>query len=115
MNVQKPGTNLRTGGQVRRADADTVKRLTGFAVGGVPPVGHVSPLRILVDEDLLRCPEVWAAAGTPHHNFGIHPRALVEASAGTVADDVARALSNSPIWSKYQSATSAIDSPRAAR
>jgi Cys-tRNA(Pro) deacylase len=72
--------------KIRRADADTVKRITGFAVGGVPPVGHASPMQILIDQDLLQYGEVWAAAGTPHHNFGIAPDELVKASGGQVAD-----------------------------
>jgi prolyl-tRNA editing enzyme YbaK/EbsC (Cys-tRNA(Pro) deacylase) len=76
----------RLGGTVRRADADTVKRITGFAVGGVAPVGHAAPMRIVIDRDLLQYPEVWAAAGTPHHNFAIAPDALVHASGGEVVD-----------------------------
>jgi prolyl-tRNA editing enzyme YbaK/EbsC (Cys-tRNA(Pro) deacylase) len=76
----------RVGGPVRRADADTVKRVTGFSVGGVPPIGHASPVRVLIDQDLLQYPEVWAAAGTAHHNFAIRPDALVQASGGEVAD-----------------------------
>ena len=82
---------------VRRADAETVRHVTGFAVGGVPPVGHTSPLHVLIDRDLLQCPEV--AAGTPHHNFAIAPSDLVRASAGEVADvrqDPPGAAENAP-------------------
>jgi prolyl-tRNA editing enzyme YbaK/EbsC (Cys-tRNA(Pro) deacylase) len=71
---------------VRRADADAVKRCTGFPIGGVPPVGHTAPLRVLVDQDLLQYPEVWAAAGTPHAVFRTTPDELVRITGGTVAD-----------------------------
>ena len=67
-----------------RQDADTVRETTGFPVGGVPPFGHREPLRVFVDEDLLDYEELWAAAGTPHVNFPISPKALVRATGGTV-------------------------------
>ncbi len=69
-----------------REDADTVRELTGFSVGGVPPFGHRQPLRTFVDEDLLGYPELWAAAGNPSVNFAITPDALVRATGGTVCD-----------------------------
>lgn len=65
------------GTPVGRANADMVKQITGFPIGGVPPVGHVSPMRVLVDKDLLQYPEVWAAAGTPHAVFRIIPAELI--------------------------------------
>ena len=68
-----------------KADADTVRRATGFAIGGVPPYGHPAPLETLVDEDLLGYDEVWAAAGTPRSVFPLTPAQLVERSGGTVA------------------------------
>ena len=74
------------GKPVRRADADAVRRLTGFPIGGVPPVGHPSPLRILVDRGLLHHPEIWAAAGTPHAVFQTSPEELVRITGGEVAD-----------------------------
>ena len=52
-----------------RADADWVRLTTGFAVGGVAPVGHLAPPLILLDEDLLALDPVWAAAGSPRHVF----------------------------------------------
>ena len=70
------------GSVVRRADADAVKAATGFSIGGVPPFGHVAPLRTAVDEDLLGYDVVWAAAGTAHDNFPITPDDLVRASGG---------------------------------
>ena len=74
------------GHPVRRADADAVKRSTGFPIGGVAPVGHTAPLRVVIDRDLLQYPEVWAAAGTPHAVFRTTPEELVRITAGEVAD-----------------------------
>jgi prolyl-tRNA editing enzyme YbaK/EbsC (Cys-tRNA(Pro) deacylase) len=73
------------GEAVGRADADWVREVTGYAIGGIPPVGHPSPVRTVVDEDLLRFDEVWAAAGTPRAVFPVAPRALAEAAGGTLA------------------------------
>jgi prolyl-tRNA editing enzyme YbaK/EbsC (Cys-tRNA(Pro) deacylase) len=69
-----------------RVDADAVRAATGFPIGGVPPFGHSTPLRVFIDPDLLQYDEVWAAAGTWHDVFGIEPRKLVEASAGVIVD-----------------------------
>ncbi len=74
------------GGPVRRPDADTVRRLTGFPVGGVPPIGHARPLRTLLDADLLAQPRIWAAAGTPHALFSIAPHDLVRLAGAEVAE-----------------------------
>ena len=73
------------GEPVGRADADAVRAATSFAIGGVPPVGHAEPLETLVDSDLLRYDEVWAAAGTPRDVFAIAPAELVRVSGGRVA------------------------------
>src|SRR5690349_8177894 len=54
------------GGQIKRADADAVRAATGYAIGGVPPIGLASTLPIYFDRDLLQYPVVWAAAGTPN-------------------------------------------------
>ena len=70
----------------QRVDADVVRSATGFPIGGVPPFGHATPLRIFIDPDLLQYDEVWAAAGTWHDVFGIGPHKLVEASGGAVTD-----------------------------
>lgn len=72
-------------GEVRRADAEEAREATGFAIGGTPPFGHVRPLRVLMDEDLLGHDELWAAAGTPDAVFPIGPQELLEASGATVA------------------------------
>ena len=69
-----------------RVDADTVRAATGFPVGGVPPLGHATKLRLFADPDLLRYPEVWAAAGTPHDNFALAPHALVDVLGATAVE-----------------------------
>ena len=69
-----------------RVDADAVREATGFPIGGVPPFGHSTQLRIFIDPDLLQFEEVWAAAGTWNDVFGIEPHRLVEASGGAVTD-----------------------------
>ena len=74
------------GQKVRRADADVVRQATGFAIGGVPPVGHSTALPVYMDEDLLRFQTVWAAAGTPNAVFPIAPSDLVRASGARMAD-----------------------------
>jgi prolyl-tRNA editing enzyme YbaK/EbsC (Cys-tRNA(Pro) deacylase) len=75
---------VQVGQIVGRANADEVRAATGFAIGGVPPFAHASPLDVYVDADLLQHEIVWAAAGTPHHVFAISPADLVRISAGTV-------------------------------
>jgi len=72
--------------RTRRADADRVRAVTGFPIGGVPPFGHPEPVTTFVDPDLLRHEVVWAAGGTPQVVFALPPAALVEATGGTVAD-----------------------------
>ncbi len=69
-----------------RVDADRVREVTGFPIGGVPPFGHATELRTFVDPDLLRYEEVWAAAGTWHDVFPLVPADLVRASGATVVD-----------------------------
>jgi prolyl-tRNA editing enzyme YbaK/EbsC (Cys-tRNA(Pro) deacylase) len=69
-----------------RVDADVVRNATGYPIGGVPPFGHATELRVFIDPDLLQWPEVWAAAGTWNDVFGIEPHRLVEASGGEVTD-----------------------------
>ncbi len=66
------------GENVTRADPDFVRLKTGFAIGGVPPVGHAQPLETFVDEDLLQFPNVWAAAGTPKAVFELTSSDLVK-------------------------------------
>lgn len=68
-----------------KADADRVRATTGFAIGGVAPIGHLTPVTAFFDARLLDFPRVWAAAGTPHHVFSIAPRALLDLSGATLA------------------------------
>lgn len=74
------------GDACQRVNADAVRAATGFPIGGVPPFGHTTALRVFVDPDLLQYDEVWAAAGTWHDVFPLAPGDLVRASNGTVAD-----------------------------
>jgi prolyl-tRNA editing enzyme YbaK/EbsC (Cys-tRNA(Pro) deacylase) len=70
---------------VERARADTVRRVTGQAIGGVAPYGHPEPIETLVDEDLMTYDEVWAAAGHPAKVFPISPVELLRRTNGTPA------------------------------
>ncbi len=72
--------------EVRRASADEVRGATGFAVGGVPPIGHSAPVPMYCDPDLLQYDAVWAAGGTPMTVFAVEPQALVKACNATVID-----------------------------
>jgi prolyl-tRNA editing enzyme YbaK/EbsC (Cys-tRNA(Pro) deacylase) len=69
---------------IAKADADFVRRSTGFAIGGVPPLAHVAPIRTLIDEDLLALGRIWAAAGTPNAVFEVDAQELVRATGGDV-------------------------------
>jgi prolyl-tRNA editing enzyme YbaK/EbsC (Cys-tRNA(Pro) deacylase) len=73
------------GEPVEKADAEFVRRATGFAIGGVPPLGHPEPLLAVVDEDLRRFVRIWAAAGHPSAVFALTPDELVAMTGGTVA------------------------------
>lgn len=65
---------------VEQAPAAWVKQRTGFAVGGVPPLGHREPVTTLIDRGVLDQDQVWAAAGTPHAVFGVSPQVLAAAT-----------------------------------
>jgi prolyl-tRNA editing enzyme YbaK/EbsC (Cys-tRNA(Pro) deacylase) len=71
------------GQRIEKADADYVREKTGFSIGGVPPVGHPEPIRTIVDEDLLKLGEIWAAAGTPNSVVRLTAARLLEMTAGT--------------------------------
>ncbi|MGH2388735.1 MAG: YbaK/EbsC family protein [Chloroflexota bacterium] len=73
------------GAEARRANADAVRAATGFAIGGVPPLGHATALPILLDEDLLHYDLVYAAAGTPNAVFPIAPDMLLRVTGARVA------------------------------
>jgi len=72
------------GEPIEKADAAFVREKTGFAIGGVPPIGHAEPPVAFVDEDLLLYETVWAAAGHTHVVFGIAPERLPEIISGKV-------------------------------
>jgi prolyl-tRNA editing enzyme YbaK/EbsC (Cys-tRNA(Pro) deacylase) len=69
---------------VERPDAAYVREVTGYAIGGIPPVGHPHPVRTVMDQDLLRFETVWAAAGHPHAVFAIAPAELAKATGAQV-------------------------------
>lgn len=73
------------GEPVDKADAAFVREHTGFAIGGVPPVGHTQALSTYIDDDLFRYAEIWAAAGTPHAVFRLSPADLLRITGGTPA------------------------------
>jgi prolyl-tRNA editing enzyme YbaK/EbsC (Cys-tRNA(Pro) deacylase) len=74
------------GTTIVRADADAVRRLTGYAIGGVPPLAHDTSSRVLMDSGLLQYEIVWAAAGTPHAVFGIAPAELQRVTGAELCD-----------------------------
>ncbi|OIN90846.1 MAG: cys-tRNA(pro)/cys-tRNA(cys) deacylase [Comamonadaceae bacterium CG1_02_60_18] len=74
------------GQKLGRADADFVKASTGFSIGGVSPVAHVNAPVTLIDRDLLRFDEIWAAAGHPHGVFKLHPHDLQRLTGAPVVD-----------------------------
>lgn len=84
ISIEKLGRFL--GAAARRADAEAVKRTTGFPIGGVAPVGHSSHLRVLIESNLLRHAELWASGGTPHAVFRTNPDELVRITGGEVVD-----------------------------
>jgi prolyl-tRNA editing enzyme YbaK/EbsC (Cys-tRNA(Pro) deacylase) len=69
---------------IKMAKPDYVRQMTGFAIGGVPPVGHDHPLNIFIDEDLMQYDEIWAAAGTPHAVFKLTPDDLKTITSGKI-------------------------------
>lgn len=72
------------GEKISKADADYTREVTGFAIGGIPPMGHKQELRTFIDQDLLKFEELWAAAGTPHAVFSLKPVDLETLTKGKV-------------------------------
>ena len=72
------------GEPIGRADADFVRAVTGFAIGGVPPVGHLQKMETYIDEDILQYPTIWAAAGTPNAIFELKTEDLQKMTDGRV-------------------------------
>jgi prolyl-tRNA editing enzyme YbaK/EbsC (Cys-tRNA(Pro) deacylase) len=73
-------------GEIARADAKFVREKTGYAIGGVCPIGHATPPVTLIDADLLELDSLWAAAGHPHAVFNLSPDELVALTGAPVAD-----------------------------
>jgi Cys-tRNA(Pro) deacylase len=69
---------------IKMANAEFVREMTGFAIGGVPPLGHRHPITVFIDEDLLAYEEIWAAAGTPHAVVKLTPDELKMVTNGKV-------------------------------
>jgi prolyl-tRNA editing enzyme YbaK/EbsC (Cys-tRNA(Pro) deacylase) len=80
--VDEKKAALAAGEPIVRADADFVREATGFAIGGVPPVGHKTKPVVLIEESLMQFDEIWAAAGTPNAVFRLTPADLVELTGG---------------------------------
>lgn len=72
------------GEPLEKPDADYVRQVTGFAIGGVPPVGHATPLEALIDADLMLQERLYAAAGTPNALFALTPQQLQQLTRGRV-------------------------------
>jgi Cys-tRNA(Pro) deacylase len=73
-----------SGEKIQRADPEFVRAVTGFAIGGVPPIGHPNPLDTYIDNDLMGYQEIWAAAGTPNALFKLSPDDLQTMTRGRV-------------------------------
>lgn len=77
--LNEEGVAAVLGESLTRPDAAYVREVTGYAIGGIPPLGHVTPMRVFMDEDLMAFDVVWAAAGTPRAIFAVAPGALADA------------------------------------
>jgi prolyl-tRNA editing enzyme YbaK/EbsC (Cys-tRNA(Pro) deacylase) len=84
--VHEAALGARLGIELLRADADFVRRHTGFAIGGVPPLAHPSRLKTVVDRDLMNHGTIWAAAGTPNTVFEISPADLLRMTGADVVE-----------------------------
>ncbi|MFZ4849298.1 MAG: YbaK/EbsC family protein [Caldilinea sp.] len=84
--VDEKKVSALSGEKIVRADADFVRAQTGYGIGGVPPIGHPSPLRTWIDADLLSYTAIWAAAGHPNAVFCLTPADLVAMTGGAVAE-----------------------------
>ena len=76
----------RVGEALARADAEFVRAATGYAIGGVAPIGHAAPVKLLLDEDIQRFATVWAAGGTPYSVFPLTPEELRRITGAQWAD-----------------------------
>lgn len=72
------------GEEITKADADFTREVTGFAIGGIPPVGHKQKIETYIDEDLLQYKELWAAAGTPNAVFSLESATIEDLTDGKI-------------------------------
>lgn len=86
LRVDEARIGALAGEAIGKADAAFVRTVTGYAIGGIPPLAHAQPLRTFIDRNLLQYDTVYAAGGTPHAMFPIAPADLVRVAGGTVAD-----------------------------
>ena len=84
--VNEKGVGAHLGEKLKRPDADAVRAVTGYAIGGIPPFGHAAPLATYMDRDLLQYDVIWAAAGTPKAVFRTEPAKLRDAIGAAVID-----------------------------
>jgi prolyl-tRNA editing enzyme YbaK/EbsC (Cys-tRNA(Pro) deacylase) len=82
--VDEEAMQAEIGDRLQRIDAAAVREITGFAIGGVAPLGSLTPLETFMDADLMAFELVWAAAGAPHSVFGVSPQALAEATGARI-------------------------------
>lgn len=86
LRVDEARIGALAGEAIGKADAAFVRTVTGYAIGGIPPLAHAQPLRTFIDRNLLQYDTVYAAGGTPHAMFPIAPADLVRVAGGIVAD-----------------------------
>ncbi len=84
--VSEEKVAAKVGEALARADAEFVREATGYVIGGVAPLGHAKPVKLLLDEDLQRFETVWAAGGTPHSVFPLTPAQLRSATGADWSD-----------------------------
>jgi prolyl-tRNA editing enzyme YbaK/EbsC (Cys-tRNA(Pro) deacylase) len=82
--VDEAGIKTAIGDSLQRMDADAVREVTGFAIGGVAPLGSLKPLLTFIDADLMRFDSVFAAAGAPSAIFEVAPKGLAAATGATI-------------------------------
>ena len=101
--VNEKGVAAHLGEKLKRPDADAVRALTGYAIGGIPPFGHATPLATYMDRDLLQYDVIWAAAGTPKAVFRTEPGKLRDATERVVIDvNVRRRLTSNPRFARLR-------------
>jgi len=82
--VNEKAIALHVGEEISKADADFTKEVTGYAIGGIPPIGHKQFIETYIDQDLFQYEELWAAAGTPHAVFCLKSSVLEDLTNGKV-------------------------------